>query len=362
MTALRRLHVVGTGLIGTSVALAARDAGIAVTVSDADPAAERVATALLGPPTGEPGRADLAVVAVPPASVAECVAGSIRRNVAAYVTHVASVQTQPQREIEAVLGRSDRVVGGHPIAGREVSGAQHADSHLFRDRPWIVCPSADSGAAAVEAVLELARACGATPVILDSVTHDQVLSRLSHVPQLVASALAATLGAIPAEEVALAGSGIRDTTRLADSDPALWAEIASANASAVAEGLHDVAARLERVAAALAADASSGASAVAELVADGRRGRASLPGKHGRPAAALSTVVVVIPDRPGAMADLLGAVAANNVNLEDLRVEHSPGQPLGVVEIAVAPGERDRLLGALRDAGWSAVAGADAAI
>jgi prephenate dehydrogenase len=359
-----RLLVIGTGLIGTSVGLAARSAGLEVVLVDSDPQRLGVAVAL---GAGEPqaaatGAADLAVVAVPPASVAAVVEDVIRRDLAHYVTHVGGVQTRPQVEVESRLGRCDRFVGGHPIAGREVSGPQHADAGLFRDRPWVVCPTPASSGAAVDAVLELIGVCGAAPVLLDAATHDRVLATLSHVPQLVASALAASLRALPPAEAALAGSGVRDTTRLADSDPRMWAEIAAANSAEIAAGLRAVAMPLAELAATLEAGGAAAATAVEELVAAGRAGRALLPGKHGRARAALATVAVVIPDRPGALADLLATVAVHEVNLEDLRVEHAPGQPMGVVELAVDPGGRDALISALREAGWSATSGADAAL
>jgi prephenate dehydrogenase len=274
---------------------------------------------------------------------------------------VASIQHNPQVEVERLLGAVSQFVGSHPVAGREVSGPQHADPELFRDRPWVVCPTPASAPVAVDTVLGLVQLCGAVPVVLDAQTHDRLLARLSHVPQLVASALAATLVGLRRDEAALAGSGIRDTTRIADSDPALWAEIASANAVAVAAGLRAVAEPLAELAAALETGGDTAAAAVAALVSRGRDGRSLLPGKHGRTPTAWATVAVVIPDRPGALADLLTAVAAHEVNLEDLRVDHAPGQPLGFVELAVPPGDRDRLVTALRDAGWSASVGSDAA-
>jgi prephenate dehydrogenase len=254
----------------------------------------------------------------------------------------------------------DRFLGSHPVAGRELSGPAHASADLFRDRPWVLCPAAGTAPEAVAAVRRLADACGAMPVELDAATHDRLFAHLSHVPQLVASALAATLASLTAEGAALAGAGIRDTTRLADSDPAMWTEIALANAAPVAAGLRDVADELRAVAEGLAGP--DGAAAVHDLMSRGRAGRALLPGKHGRVATELTEVEVVIPDQPGALADLLAAVAAQQVNLEDLRVDHAPGQAAGVAELVVTPDVGPALVDALRAAGWTATAGSTTAL
>lgn len=354
-----RLLVVGTGLIGTSVGLAASRAGADVRLYDTDP--DRLAVAVAA---GAGGAAesftdaaeeiDLAVVAVPPARTGAVVVELLAALPHAVVTHVSSVASLPQAEVEASTADVARFVGGHPIAGRELSGPAHATGDLLRERPWVVIPAPGSAAGAVQAVTDLAAACGALPVRLDAATHDALLARLSHVPQLVASALAASLSVLSDAEAALAGTGIRDTTRLADSDPQLWAEIVAANAAPVATALRDVVESLAAIAGALdgAADADVGA-AVRSLLERGRAGRALLPGKHGGAPIAVVVVEVVIPDRPGALADLLGAVAAEEVNLEDLRVEHAPGQPLGVAQLMVAPVAAEALASALRASGWS---------
>jgi prephenate dehydrogenase len=350
-----RLLVVGTGLIGTSVALAVRAAGGDVLLGDTDD--RRLATAVaagagrvLEP--GDRGGVDLVLVAVPPSKVGEVVAQHLRLMSNAVVSHVSSVQTLPQREVEASGVDLTRFVGGHPIAGREVSGPVHASADLFVERPWVLTPTVASAAATVDALRDLARTCGARPAILDAAAHDALFAQLSHVPQLVASALAGSIAALSGADAALAGTGLRDTTRLADSDPGLWAEIITANAAPVAAGLRAVADPLVKLADDLDRTASAG-GAVRELLERGRAGRALLPGKHGGAPVEVRLVPVVIPDEPGALARLLGDVAAEEVNLEDLRVEHAPGQPLGIAEISVLPGAYDRLVDALARRGWT---------
>ena len=360
------LLVVGAGLIGTSIGLAAGRAGYAVALTDRNRSRAQVAEAMgagrgLDDLGGDPA---LVVVAVPPAAVGAETARALAQLPTSVVTHVCSVQAAPANEVETLAGRhASRFVGSHPIAGREVSGPAAASADLFVDRPWAVCPISSSAPSAVDAVTSLARACGASPVLLSPADHDQLLARLSHAPQVVASALAATLAAMTGEQAALAGPGIRDTTRLADSDPQMWGEIAAANAAALATAVRAVAGPLMELADRLAGgDAGQAQAAVRELVERGRAGRALLPGKHGRAAVPLSVVRCVVPDSPGALARLFADTAAEGVNVEDLRVEHAPGQEVGFAELAVAPTARSGLVEGLRRRGWVVTEGADEAL
>lgn len=354
-----RLLVVGTGLIGTSVALAARAAGYDVWLADRD--ADRLSMAVsVGAGQRRDAsldRVDIAVAAVPPAAVAAVVHQLISSSVAGTITHLASVQSDPQAEVEASDPGCTSFVGSHPIAGRERSGPHHAAAELFAQRPWIVCPTDHSGAAAVAAVSTLATACGAVVTVMSAAAHDGLLARLSHVPQLLASALAGSLVGLDRGEVALAGTGLRDTSRLADSDAELWAEIVAANPVAVAGALREVIDPLTALVTLLETSGpGESARAVRELVMRGRRGRELLAGKHGQKPVRWASVSVVVPDEPGALARLLVDAADAEVNVEDIRVDHSPGQPLGVVELDVAPAHGESLERALAARGWTASA------
>jgi prephenate dehydrogenase len=206
-------------------------------------------------------------------------------------------------------------------------------------------------------VSALATACGGLVTVMSAVDHDALLSRLSHVPQLVASALAGSLVGLDRSEAALAGTGLRDTSRLADSDPALWGDIVAANPAAVATALRAVIDPLAELAEILdRSEPTESAAAVRELVARGRQGRSLLAGKHGLAAVRWASLSVVVPDEPGALARLLVDAAAAQVNVEDIRVDHSPGQPLGLVELDVAPERAHSLEQALVARGWTATA------
>lgn len=353
-----RLLVVGAGLIGASVGLAARAAGYEVWIEDTDPERARIAEAV-GAGQRRPVDlevVDLAVAAVPPARVAEVVDELLRSGIASTVTHVSSVQQQPQLEVEALVGPDERFVGSHPVAGAERSGPHHASADLFRQRAWVVCPTPSSAPGAVSVVEALAAACGGVVHRMPAERHDALLARLSHVPQLLASALAGSLLGLERADIALAGTGLRDTSRIADSDPQLWAEIVAANAAEVAAGLATVTEPLLALQRALEEGGPAAGEAVRALVGTGRRGRDLLGGKHGQAAVRWATVTVVVPDEPGALARLLADAAAGGVNVEDIRVDHAPGRPVGIVELDVAPGSSATLEVELDARGWRATA------
>ncbi|HEU5421643.1 MAG TPA: prephenate dehydrogenase [Streptosporangiaceae bacterium] len=363
--------VIGAGLIGTSVALAMRARGARVWLADRDPAAAQLAadigagqvlpdslTAAGDPaPAGRAGGlpADMAVLAVPPAAVAAELAAAQARGLARCYTDVASVKELPLARARDLGCDLASYVPGHPLSGRERSGPAAARADLFLGRPWVLCPGPDTAPAAVAAATALALACGAQPVSLTAAEHDRWVALVSHVPHLVAGGMAARLEHAPGGALGLAGQGLRDVTRIAASDPGLWTQILTANAGPVAEILADVAAELQAAAAALARISSGDEDAVKELVTVLERanaGVARIPGKRGGPAPDYAIVQVVIPDRPGELARLFEAAGEAGINIEDVGIEHSPGLPAGVAELAVRPEAVARLTSALAAGGW----------
>ncbi|HVE97914.1 MAG TPA: prephenate dehydrogenase [Mycobacteriales bacterium] len=352
---LERVGVVGTGLIGTSIGLALTRRGVAVALVDVD-AGHAAAAAALGAGDVADGVAllecDHIIVAVPPSQVPVVVGDLVRLNVRATISDVSSVKSNVLDEIRRLVPHPDRFCGGHPIAGRERGGPGFAQPELFEHAVWAVTPLPATSREAVADVEALARLCGARPVTVSPDLHDRLLAVVSHAPQLAASALAGLLSTADGLAPALAGAGFRDTTRLADSDPDLWADITAANSGALAPVLRRLSAVLSGVADALD---EGDRSAVADLIAVGRRQRARLPGKPravARPA--LSRVGVVLADRPGELARLLAAAGAAGVNVEDLAIEHAPDHPVGFVDLEVAADSADVLLEALSSAGWAA--------
>ncbi|MFB4297340.1 prephenate dehydrogenase [Actinomadura sp. NTSP31] len=352
-----RIVVVGTGLIGTSIALAMRERGAEVLLTDRDAAALELAVelgagrALPDGASAEP--ADLAVLAVPPAAVAVTLLDAQKRGLARAYTDVASVKALPLAQAAELGCDLSAFVAGHPLAGSERSGPGAARPDLFLGRPWALCATPEAAPEAVAAVTALAKACGAMPVRVGAAEHDRAVALVSHGPHVVSAAVAARLTGADDTALGLAGQGVRDVTRIAASDPRLWIGILSANAEPVADVLEGVATDLA-VAASLLRDGSEGAAAhVADLLLRGNAGRSRIPGKHGGGQSAYATVQVVIPDRPGELAMIFQAAGIAGVNIEDVTIEHSPGRPLGVLELAVVPEAADTLAAELRARGWS---------
>ncbi len=355
----RTAVVIGTGLIGTSIALALRAAGTRVWLSDADQGAAQLAADLgageLLTADGSAAPADIAVLAVPPAMVARSLLDAQRAGLAACYTDVASVKELPLRGAADLGCDLATFVPGHPMSGRERSGPAAARADLFVGRPWVICPVRDTAASCVNAVIGLIGACQAQLVHMSAAEHDQCVALVSHVPHLVAAAVAARCADAAERALALAGPGLRDVTRIAASDADLWTEILSANAGPVREVLLAVAGQLNVAADALA-DIGAGhqepVKVLTALLEVGRDGVAKIPGKQGGPAPDYAVVQVVIGDRPGELARLFAAAGTAGVNIEDVRIEHSPGLPVGVAELSVRPEAARTLSAALSASGW----------
>ena len=336
--------VVGAGLLGASAGMALRNAGWQVHLRDRMPASVRLAEEL-GAGTGEPPAAepDVVLLAVPP-SVVVSAATSLREEFAnATFTDVASAKSFLERQMQDIA-LADRFVGGHPMAGRERSGVKGARADLFAGRPWVICSTTHVDEDRVGKVRALATATGAHVVEMSAAEHDEAVAKVSHVPQLVASVLAAQLRDLDQAELELAGQGLRDTVRIAASDPELWTDIIAANEDAVRDSLQQVVTDLQT----LLSDMDP-----TPVLAHGRAGHARIPGKHGSPAVAYAVVPVVIPDEPGALARLFASAGEAGINIEDVAIEHSPGQPVGLVELFVVPEKAEEMARALTIMGWS---------
>lgn len=340
-----RTHIVGAGLIGASIGLGLRAEGWTVTITDADPKAEALAHSLgAGEPLGD-GVPQLVIVAAPPAITATLVVEALAAWPEAIVTDVASVKAPVAAAAEA-SGHGARYVGSHPMSGREISGSLAAQGDLFRARPWVVCEG-NAHTSAVKAVRDVASALMADVVMMDAASHDAAVARVSHAPQLAASAVAAALGALTAEDVALAGQGLRDVTRIAGSSPEMWAEIATLNRGALVATLDHIIGDLEDV-----RESEDIGAAVADLIERGRLEVARIPGKHGGVKREWHPITVIVPDEPGKLLALLTDTAAVDVNVEDLTIEHSPRQPVGLTTLWVLPTRAAELAAALESRGW----------
>jgi len=347
------VRVVGAGLLGASVGHALTALGVDVALDDTSRAQVRLAVdygaGRLSRPDDDPR---LVVVAVPPDVTADVVAAELARFPDAVVTDVASVKLAPLHELRQRGVDLTRYIGSHPLAGRERGGAISARSDLFIGRPWVVCRDEETSSADLAVVEGLALDLGAMPIEMTPDQHDRSVAFVSHVPQLVSSLLAARLREAPAESLGLAGQGVRDTTRIAASAPELWVQILGANSEPVVAVLDQLAADLGRVTDALRdPDRTGSRRTIADTIQRGNDGVERLPGKHGQNRR-YENIVVMVDDTPGQLARLFSDLGALDVNVEDLRLEHSPGAPFGLAEISIEPAIVAHATEGLEERGW----------
>lgn len=353
------VRIVGTGLLGTSIGLGLVARGVDVMLHDSSPSALALAVDYGAgrAASASDGAPQLIVVAVPPDVTARVVAAELAAFPTAIVTDVASVKVAPLHELRALGADVSRYIGSHPLAGRERGGAVSGRADLFLGRPWVIAGHDDISYRAGAPIEDLIMDLGAIPVEMTPAEHDQAVAIVSHAPQLIATLLASRLVSAAPSSLSLAGQGLRDTTRIAASDPELWVQILGANAASIVGILAAFREDLDRVITALADPAAAGARRViAETIAAGNAGVAAIPGKHGTDRR-FSQLVVMVDDRPGELARLLSDIGEAGVNMEDLRLEHSPGAQIGLAEISILPEVEQRLLDELASRGWR-IAGA----
>ncbi|MEU3609693.1 prephenate dehydrogenase [Streptomyces sp. NPDC035033] len=357
---IRSAAVVGTGLIGTSLALALVRRGVAVHLIDENESAARTAASLGAGTVGHPhDTVDLAVLAVPPAQVGPALGTHQARGLARAYTDVASVKSEPERGVAASGADRSTFIGGHPMAGRERSGPLAACATLFEGRSWVLTPTAATSRDTLNTALSMVALCGAVPVVMDSGAHDRAVAQVSHTPHVVSSLLAARLLHLSPDASRLAGQGLRDMVRIAGGDLRLWGDILESNAAAVADVLTELGEDLQVAVAALRSLATGdpdaraeGTTLLADLLGRGITGRDRIPGKHGHPAPACTPVRVLIGDQPGELARLLANAAELGVNIEDVTIDHSPGEESGLVELMVARPTAFSMAQSLTAAGW----------
>ena len=361
------VRVVGTGLLGASVGLGLRALGVDVVLHDPSRVTLMLARDLGAgrlPEEDEPAPV-LVVVAAPPDVTGEVVADELATHPTAVVTDVASVKGAVLAALRARGADLTRYVGSHPMAGSERSGPTAARPDLFVGRPWVVVATEESAPDAVLRVRDLVTDLGATPVMLDARAHDEAVALVSHVPQVASSLVASRLRDADPPALDLAGQGLRDVTRIAAGDPALWTAILAANAGAVLPALRALRGELDAVISALEdaapaatvggdphAVAGGALATLAGAIAAGNDGVARIPGKHGGARRRYDVVTVLVPDRPGELARLLADMGAAGINLEELDLEHAPQQPVGLASLAVLPGLGSTLERELTARGW----------
>lgn len=347
MTDRLSVAVLGLGLIGGSVGLAARERlGAHVVGWDADPgvrvlAVERGAVDRAVDEPAALGPVDVAVVAVPIDALEPVVRAACAACPGAVVTDVGSTK---RALVEAAPGES--YIGGHPLAGAEVAGVQHARADLFDGATWYLTPQPGSEGILLERLHRFVSGLGAVPTVIGHAEHDRLMAAFSHVPHVVANALVVqATRALGDEAIPVVGPSFRDATRVAGANPPLWAGIYGANRDAVLDGLDATIALLQDVRT-LLAEGDRDAVEAWQAEAGARRRSLLDVGMSGGP---LTEIRAVVPNRPGVVAELALTLSRAGINIQDMSLSPQPDFRSGEVALWVAEPHADRARALVRE-------------
>ena len=342
-----KVRVIGSGLIGTSIALALKQSGCLLQMIDIDKKAEQLANKLV---EGEVfDSVDLIVIAVDIASNKSLIVNALKENSESIVIDVASVKSNLLQEVAELSDNLPNFVSSHPMAGREVGGGHSARADLFRGRAWIGIDAETVSIEAKESLEFLVKSCGATLYWYSARIHDEIVARISHLPQLVSSALGAVVNQTNEADLNLAGQGLRDVLRLAGSDANLWSQLLIANSEPVVANLQLIISKLQMVEKMIA---NLDEAELQQFLIDGNNGLRKIPGKHGMVQRNYAFLSIVINDEAGQLAKIFNDCAKAGVNIEDLSIEHSPGQLTGLITLSISEKDEGKLFDHLSSSGW----------
>src|SRR5689334_16259635 len=352
-----RVAVIGTGLMGASVALAARARGDDVRAWDTDASALEAAVARGAGDAASSledavAEAELVFVAAPIAQLPAAVAAVLEAPGDATVSDVGSTKASV---VEAASG-SPRFVGGHPICGAETRGPEHASAGLFQGATWFLTPVAQTDPDRHRRVHGFISDVGATPVAIDPDAHDRLVALTSHVPHVLANVVANQTGASRVEghePLAHAGGSLRDMTRVAGANPRIWVDIFLDNAERIRAALPEHRRRIEQVETALA---GGDAGFLARWIGEAAQSRRLMLDREYPDPGDLHRLRVHVPDRPGVLAGITQALGAERINIEDFELHHVSPERGGTLTVLVTgAGEAQRAADLLESQGYSVV-------
>jgi prephenate dehydrogenase len=283
---------------------------------------------------------ELIVIAVSVDANAKVVIEQLNANPNSIVCDLAGVKSDLLLQVDKLSAHPENFVSLHPMAGREVNGAENSRADLFEGRAWIGISDSLKNKENKEIIDSFVSGCGGVLYWLTSKEHDETVALLSHLPQILSSLLASKMNDVDPNKLNLAGQGLRDVTRLAASDSKLWAQILTSNKDSIQPLLEDFIASLTKLQDSLN---STNQDQVAAILNRGITGKARIPGKHGAKNRDYSFLPIVIDDKPGQLASIFNECAKVDVNIEDLSIEHSPGQETGLITLSLSAQDCEKL-------------------
>jgi prephenate dehydrogenase len=242
-------------------------------------------------------------------------------------------------ELVAALGEDERFIGGHPLAGAETAGVENARADLFEGARWYLTPTDRSSGVLYDRLQRTVSDLGARPQAIDAGAHDRLMATISHLPHVVANALAAEAAAElsrDSERMPEVGPSFRDTTRVAGSNPAIWADIFASNREAVADSVEAVARRLGEAAELIRGGDRDAVAAWHAAAGEDRRRLLESELEAGP----LRELRIVVANQPGTIAALALALGEAGVNIEDMALYPAPDMTSGAVTLWVAGDEQ----------------------
>ncbi len=349
MVKISTIRIVGAGLIGTSLGLALKQLGYDLDFQDVDASAQSLAEDLVG--TSSFTSPDLFILATPVSGEFALLKDLYLANPQAVFIDITGIKSEVMQEVEQFPEIAARFCATHPMAGREFTGPTAAQSDLFTGRAWILLPTERTSEELRNWVERMVLALGASPYFMSASEHDQVIAAISQLPQVLSSTLGTMLVELDAQALNLAGGGLRDVTRLAGSSGEMWSDLLRGNRSHLVPLLEEFRSKLGSFIESLNRQNDK---EIKDYFSRANVGRERISGKHGAKMRDYTYLPIVIDDRPGQLAALFDACASVSANVEDLSIEHSPGQQTGLITLALSEPDAKKLHRYLLENGWGA--------
>ena len=342
-----KVRVIGAGLIGTSIALALKQAGCTLQMVDIDPVAQKLANKLVD--GRELDVVDVNIISADLANNKSLILKALKENKESIVIDIASVKSNLLQEISKLSENRQNFVSSHPMAGREVGGGHSARADLFKGRAWIGIESDETSQKARESLEYIVKSCGATLYWFSDKEHDEIVARISHLPQVISSSLGNLINESSGSSLNLAGQGLRDVMRLAASDSHFWSQLLIENANSVSLNIKQMINKMQQLDSLIESGNQDG---ISKFLIEANDGFKKIPGKHGLSQRNYALLSVVINDEAGQLAKIFNECAKVQINIEDLSIEHSPGQLTGLITLSVAEKDSQKLCDHLSACGW----------